>query len=243
MSHVLLASTIIFFIVNSQSGALDHVTSILDNGISSSIYPGYVALVGYSNGSIIYEKANGNFVYSGDPPPPNNNLSNPAMTMHTQFDMASITKLLATTSSILKLMENKSHIHSSFDPITNYLGPSFAVHNKSSIQIIHCLLHNAGFYPDPYPNWFNSIAFGCPQSTQYHPILTFDCTQNIFNSTMNQPLYYPTGSQMIYSDLSMMTLSYLIATIAKKPFTHQQIQSAARLLIQHHHTTSIDLLF
>ena len=199
----------------AQSNKWDDVTSILNNGISASIYPGYVALVGYRNGTILYQKAGGTFVYPNDPPPPYNYGSKPPMTMDTHFDMASITKLLATTTAILKLIENESNIHSLFDPIAKYLGAAFAVNNKSSIQIINCLLHNAGFYPDPYPNWFNSKAFGCPQSTQYHPILTFDCANKIYSNTLSQPLYYQTGTQMIYSDLSFMTLSYLIATIVK----------------------------
>lgn len=213
---VIIIEQLIILITFTQSISWKNVSDILNDGITSNIYPGYTSIVGYRNGTILFESSNGSFVYkTGDKPPPFDNGTNPLMTMDTHFDMASITKLLSTTSSILKLIENKKYINSLYDPITKYLGPTFAVNNKSSIKIINCLLHNAGFYPDPVPNWFNTPQFGCPISNQYIPPLTFNCTQKIYNDTIYQPLDYDTGTKMIYSDISMMTLSFVIGEIVK----------------------------
>eukprot|EP01084_Bolivina_argentea_P142478 250291_1 len=205
----------LIFIIATNAQTWSDVTNLLNNGIQSKIYPGYTSIVGYRNGTKLFESFGGKFVYNGDKPPPFDNGINPSMSINTHFDMASITKLMSTTSSTLKLLENKSYINSLLDPITKYLGLGFAVHNKSSIKIINCLLHNAGFYPDPVPNWFNTPAFGCPQSTEYTPMLTFNCTQAIYNNTIAQPLDYNTGTKMIYSDLSMMTMSFVIGQIVK----------------------------
>lgn len=59
------------------------------------------------------------------------------------------------------------------------LGPAFASQGKASITSRNLLLHNAGFPPDPVPNYW-APEFGCPATAQWHPAQTFDCVDKIF---------------------------------------------------------------
>ena len=193
----------------------DDVTNELFDGIHNNVYPGFVALVGYYNGTILYKKYGGTYVYSNDIIPPNDN-ANYNVSIDTHFDMASVTKLMATTTSIFKLYENKTLINSLYNNISQYLGNNFNANGKENIKIINCLLHNAGFYPDPYPYWYNTPQFGCSESSNYYPNITLNCANKIYDDVLNQTLKYQTGTQFIYSDISMMTLSYVIGNIVKK---------------------------
>src|SRR5271157_3943904 len=71
----------------------------LDEAINLAIQqdrlPGAVLLVGH-NGQIVYRKAYGNRALVPEPE---------AMTLDTIFDCASVTKVIATTSSLMKLFE------------------------------------------------------------------------------------------------------------------------------------------
>jgi len=76
------------------------------------------------------------------------------------------------------------------------------------------LLHNAGFPPDPDPD-YNAPAFGCPETKFYHPKEMFNCQTKIYYSVMNQTLINPVGAVYVYSDLSFITLMYVTGHLAK----------------------------
>lgn len=42
-------------------------------------------------------------------------------------------------------------------------------------------------------------AFGCPQTSNYHPQEDFSCQEKIFESLLAQSLAYPTGTKYVYS--------------------------------------------
>ena len=209
-----------FFDLKPVSCDWSTVTKYLDQGVAKQVFPGYVALTGYRNGTILYQHFDGNFVYESDDTPPYNNGTNPSLSLWNQFDMASVTKLMSTTSSIIKLLtDNILDSNALYSKIIDYLPSNdqkiFSEFNKSNITILNCLLHNAGWYPDPYPYWFSSSQFNCPETNEIPSQLSFDCTQKIYNSWLNQSLMYPTGTEMVYSDLSMMSLSYVIGHVVK----------------------------
>src|SRR5690606_10052802 len=74
---------------------LSVVDSIAADGIARKAYPGCVVLAAHE-GEIIYHKAFGNYEY--DP-------ASPAMSAESIFDLASVTKISATTVSVMKLYE------------------------------------------------------------------------------------------------------------------------------------------
>ena len=88
--------------------------------------------------------------------------------------------------------------------------------SESVVLVVrNLLLHNAGFRPDPSPQFW-SPEFGCNQSSTYYPKETFDCQAQILNGVLNQDLIYPTGSRYLYSDLSMITMMYVVGTLARR---------------------------
>jgi len=95
------------------------------------------------------------------------------------------------------------------------LGPQFGVNGKEKITVRNCLLHNAGFYPDPDP-FYSTPQFGCPNTKNDHPAEDFSCQAQIYKSQMNESLQHSIGSVYEYSDLSFMTLMHVVGTLAKQ---------------------------
>jgi CubicO group peptidase (beta-lactamase class C family) len=135
------------------------------------------------------------------------------MALTTQFDMASCTKVVATTS-VVALLYQWGYLPLD-TPVANVLGPAFAANGKGAVTVLNCLLHNAGFPPDPVPEFW-SPQFGCPQTSAPQPGEDFSCRDRIFSALLNQTLSYPVGSQYVYSDLSMITLMFVTGTIVQQ---------------------------
>lgn len=133
----------------------------------SSFVVSYSAVVGNAN-EVLYSKALGHLTYSAE---------DPATTLDTRFDIASCTKVFSTTSAVALLYE-RGYI-SLEDKVYQYLGDEFKVNDKADISIENCLLHNAGFSPDPDPcYWYPE--FDCPntddgKTEQKHLICLMQC--------------------------------------------------------------------
>ncbi len=67
------------------------------------------------------------------------------MTLDTVFDLASITKPVATATSVMKLVDaGKIDVNA---PVSKYL-PEFGLHGKDEILVSDLLLHIGGLIPD-----------------------------------------------------------------------------------------------
>jgi CubicO group peptidase (beta-lactamase class C family) len=96
------------------------------------------------------------------------------------------------------------------------LGQEFAQNGKSAITTRNLLLHNAGFPADPFPS-YGSLEFGCPATnSSLHPPLVLSCGDLIFQAILNQTLKNPVGSVFLYSDLSMITLSFALGKLVQQ---------------------------
>lgn len=116
------------------------IDSIVYTGISQNIYPGCQVLAMKGN-QIIFDKNYGYTDYS----------KQQLVTDATLYDLASITKTLATTLAMMKLYEDEKYeLH---DPISKYL-PDLKNSNKQNITILELLTHTSGlpafvpFYKD-----------------------------------------------------------------------------------------------
>lgn len=69
--------------------------------------------------------------------------------------------------------------------------------------------------PDPDPSYW-SKTFGCPATSQFDPPETFSCSAKIFDALMKQQLVNPVGAKYVYSDLSMITMMYVVGTLARR---------------------------
>src|SRR5580704_3576809 len=122
----------------SGSAALDQAVNL---AIEQGKLPGAVLLVGH-DGQIVHRKAYGKRALVPAPE---------AMTVDTVFDIASLTKVVATTSSLMKLFElGKFRLN---DKITDYI-PEFQG-GKSDITIRNLFTHFSGLAPDVplKPEW------------------------------------------------------------------------------------------
>ncbi len=108
---------------------------IVEDSLKRHEMPGAVLIVGH-NGHVVYRKAYGERALFPH---------REKMTVNTIFDCASLTKVVATTPSIMQLFEEgKLRLN---DPVSRYL-PGFAVNGKEHITIRELLTHFSGLPPD-----------------------------------------------------------------------------------------------
>lgn len=115
------------------SGA-EELDSAIGQAVREDKIPGAVVLVGH-DGKVVYRKAYGSRALSPSKEP---------MTADTIFDVASLTKIVATTSAMMKLYDQGKF--SPDDKVTRYL-PEFQG-GQSAITIRDLMTHYSGLRPD-----------------------------------------------------------------------------------------------
>jgi serine-type D-Ala-D-Ala carboxypeptidase len=187
------------------------IEKLLNDAVKQHIFPGAIALVGNKDG-ILFEKAIGSYTYGQKTPlgQPNQPLDSTSSI----FDMASCTKVVSTTSAVALLFQNNSFGTSGLQTkVGSILGDEYNTNGKSDITIENCLLHNAGFPPDPTPYDFWDPKFGCKGAPL--PIVpNFDCSARAYNAIVAQSLDRPVGASYVYSDISFITLMYVVGATA-----------------------------
>ncbi|MEO6733396.1 MAG: glycoside hydrolase family 3 N-terminal domain-containing protein [Ferruginibacter sp.] len=194
---------------------LGKIDSIANNAINSGATPGCVVLV-VKDGSIAYNKAFGHFNYD----------KAERVTVESVYDMASVTKICATTISIMKLYEQgKIDLKKT---LGNYL-PMVKGTNKENLKIENILLHQAGLvsYIPFYKETIDST--GTPFPTLYasrqNDSFKIRVAENLFlrydwNDTMYQRiLQSPLGAagKYIYSDNDFIYLGKIVEAISGLP--------------------------
>ncbi|MFZ0639923.1 MAG: exo-beta-N-acetylmuramidase NamZ domain-containing protein [Candidatus Acidiferrales bacterium] len=165
--------------LNAKLSVLD---GIMQDAIQQGAIPGGVLLVSH-RGRVIYRQAFGERAVIPH---------RETMTVGTIFDLASLTKLFATTPSIMRLLEQgKIRLN---DPLVRYM-PEFAPNGKDQITIRMLLTHMSGLAPDPPL----SAALAGEDALM----------QEIDNET---PMA-PPGSRFIYSDTNFILLGELVKRI------------------------------
>lgn len=174
--------------VGLNANKLNEIDKVVSDSINKGITPGAVVLVA-KNGVIVKNTAYG-YAQKYDM---GKVLKNPrVMTTDTLFDMASVTKVMATTQAIMKLVsEGKLSVE---DKVVKYI-PEFGKNGKENIKIKDLLTHTSGLTP-----W---------KPTYYYVNNSRDELKYI----CNLPLEYPTGTKYVYSDFSFMTLGFVVERI------------------------------
>ena len=111
------------------------IAPLVDAAIARHELPGAVVLVGRGD-RVLYKRAFGRRAIAPSPEP---------ITDDTIFDLASLTKVVATTTSVMQLVE-QGRIRLR-DPVAQFI-PEFAAHGKNPITILHLLTHTSGLPPD-----------------------------------------------------------------------------------------------
>jgi len=114
---------------------LPGVDAVIEQAIDEKQIPGAVLIVGH-DGQVIYRKAYGLRALEPRHEP---------MTLDTVFDLASLTKVIATTTAVMQLVE-RGEVRLN-DPVAKYL-PEFAQNSKDDITVRQLLTHYSGLEPD-----------------------------------------------------------------------------------------------
>jgi len=148
--------------------------------------PGAVVVIGHG-GRIVYRRA---FGYRALVP------RRLTMRVDTIFDLASLTKVIATTTAIMQLLEQgKLRLE---DPVANYW-PEFGANGKDEITVREVMTHYSGLPPDLQlePAW-SGYETAMKMIEQASPI-------------------NPPGTRFVYSDVNYETLGELVHRLSGEP--------------------------
>ena len=167
-------------------GVLRRIDEAIQAKIDEGSIPGAVVLVG-RRGEIAHVAALGQRAVEPTPEP---------MSRTSLFDMASLTKPIATATSVMILVERgKIDLN---EPITTYL-PEFASHGKDAITVEQLLRHRAGLIPD-------------------NPIDDFeDGPESAWDRIAAIDLVGPPGEAFRYSDVGFLILGRLVERVSSTP--------------------------
>ena len=153
--------------------------------IAATQLPGAVVLLGDADG-VRYQRAYGE--RSRVP-------AHEAMTLDTVFDLASVTKVVATTTAVLQLVER--HQIELDAPVARYW-PEFAAHGKGAITVRQLLAHTSGLRAD--------VDLAKPWSGRRAALARF-----IDEKPIDQP-----GAHVLYSDINFAVLGELVQRVSRQ---------------------------
>jgi uncharacterized protein YbbC (DUF1343 family) len=159
---------------------------LLKDAVKKGLAPGAVLIVGH-DGQVVYRKAFGSRALEPVQEP---------MTLDTIFDMASLTKVIATTSSVMHMVElGQVKLN---DPVAKYI-PDFAQNGKEEVTVRQLLTHYSGLRPDLdlKPYW-SGLEEGYKRANA-------------------ERLVYPPGSAFVYSDINFEVLGELVQRASGMP--------------------------
>ena len=171
--------------VGMSSERLARIDEAVRAAIERKETPGAVVVVG-RRGRIVYRKAFGDRALQPQ---------REAMTVDTIFDLASLTKVVATTTAVMMLVERGRL--SLADPVSLYI-PEFGANGKDRVTIEQLMTHRAGLPPD------NEIA-------DYVGV-TIKPLEEIYKL---KPSYEP-GTRFVYSDVGFIVAAEIVRRVSGK---------------------------
>ncbi len=172
--------------VSVSSAGLARMDAVINEEIANKHLPGAVVLVG-RKGRVVWEKSYG--ARALEP-------AREAMTNDTIFDLASLTKVVATTTSIMILVERgKLRLT---DPVSLHI-PELKGEGRDRITIEQLLTHVSGYAPDfdLRERW-----------TGYDEAI---------KRLIKEPLRNPPGTRFTYSDIGFIALGEVVARVSGMP--------------------------
>src|SRR6266446_4913464 len=163
-----------------QLGRMD---AVINQEISAHHLPGAVVLVG-RDGRVVWRKAYGSRAIEP---------ARERMTANTIFDLASLTKVVVTATSIMILVE-RGEVRLS-DPLAKYI-PEINGEGRDHITIELLLTHRSGYAPDfdLRERW-----------TGY---------EEAIKRLIGEPLRNPPGARFVYSDIGYIALGEVVHRVS-----------------------------
>ncbi len=169
--------------VGMRADQLTRIDTIVAEGLRRNLMPGCVVLLAKGR-RVVFLKAYGSKQVKPTVEP---------MRTDTVFDMASITKPMATATSIMKLVEQgKIDITA---PVAKYI-PEFAANGKQDVTVLQLLTHQGGLIPD------NSLK-------DYN-----DGSEEAFRRIYNLKFYTEPGKKFVYTDVGFIVLADIVKRVS-----------------------------
>jgi uncharacterized protein YbbC (DUF1343 family) len=159
------------------------IATLVDDAIARRELPGAVVVVGRGD-AIVYHGAFGRRAVEPAPEP---------MTEDTIFDLASLTKVVATTTSVMTLVE-AGRIRLS-DPVARFV-PDFGRYGKNGITIRHLLTHTSGLRPD------------LELDVEFHG------ADEAIRRAIEETPTAPPGERFVYSDINFFLLGEIVRRVS-----------------------------
>ena len=166
--------------------------AVIENAIADKAFPGATVAIGY-RGKVSYH-AFGKLSYDKD---------SPAVKLDTMYDLASLTKVVVTTTLVEKLVEGD--FASPLDlnaPVERYLpewasGPQPEWRHK--VSVMNLMTHTSGL--PPFKEYWR----------------TSTGKQDTLSRIFVEPLEYEPGTKVVYSDLGIILMAEIIQRQTGKP--------------------------
>jgi len=166
---------------------LDRIDGVVADAMADGQLPGAVVLVGRGD-EVVWQRAYGDRARVPAREP---------MTVDTIFDLASLTKVVATTTAVMMLVEDGALRLS--DRVEQHL-PGFGRHGKDRITIRDMLIHMSGLRPDldltdEWVGYDTAIELAIEEMPTARP-----------------------GGRFVYSDINFFLLAEIVARVSGQPF-------------------------
>ena len=173
--------------VGMSSSRLSAIERVIERGIKAGGYPGASVVVG-RKGAAVFEKGFGRLSWSES--------STAVDAQRTIYDVASLTKVVGTTTAIMILFDEKKI--GLDDPVVNYI-PTFGGGDKDKVTIRQLLTHTSGL----------------PAGRDIWRIAQTPLEARAL--VLSTPLEGRPGAQYIYSDLGADVLGLIVEVVAGEP--------------------------
>ena len=171
--------------VGMSADRLATIDRVVQRGITAGGFPGASVVVG-RKGAVVWEKGLGRLGWTADSPP---------VTNHSIYDLASLTKVVGTTTAVMILFdEGKLDLD---EKVSHYL-PAFSGGMKDVVTIRQLLMHRGGL-PAGRELW-------------RHAHTPEEARQII----VDVPLEYRPGTGFVYSDLGADLLGMIVEQAAQE---------------------------
>ena len=169
-----------------NAGPLAAIAPVIEKAIKDGKCPGAVVLIG-AKGKVVYRRAFGRRAVVPRPLP---------MRADTIFDLASLTKVVATTTAVMQLVEQgKIRLE---QPVTDYW-PEFGSNGKGEITVRELMAHYSGLRGD--------LDLKLPWSGY----------ETALRMIVAETPIAPPGTRFIYSDINYETLGELVRRVSGQP--------------------------
>jgi len=167
-----------------QPNRFETLFDLIRKGISDSVAPG-MAVYAAREGKVLAARGFGNYTYSTFSSPVNR---------ETIFDLASLTKVIATTPLAMRFYEQDLlHLEKQ---VKAYI-PGFSGGMKDSVTVRHLLTHTSGL--KPYVRFWESA----------------DDPSQVIDMIVESELVYTPGDSSAYSDLGIILLGHILEKLGR----------------------------